>query len=75
MIDKGIPRQHYEICDAGGSVIGEVSSGTMSPSLGKAIGMGYVKAEYAGFGSEIFIKVRNRLLKAEIVKLPFHKGA
>ncbi len=73
MIDKGIPRQHYEICDADGQVIGEVTSGTMAPSLKKAIGMGYVKTENAKFGSDIFIKIRNRLLKAEIVKIPFYK--
>lgn len=74
MIDKGIPRQHYEICDAEGNNIGEVTSGTMAPSLKKAIGMGYVKAEHAKFGSEIYIKVRNKMLKAEIVKIPFYKG-
>lgn len=74
MIDRGIPRQHYEICDADGNTIGEVTSGTMSPSLKKAIGMGYVASEHAGFGNEIFIKVRNKLLKAQIVKLPFYKG-
>lgn len=74
MLDKGIPRQHYEICDAEGNVIGEVTSGTMSPSLKKAIGMGYVSREHASFGNEIFIKVRNKLLKAQIVKLPFYKG-
>lgn len=74
MIDKGIPRQHYEICDADGNVIGEVTSGTMSPSLKKAIGMGYVASEHSKFGNEIYIKVRNKLLKAEIVKIPFYKG-
>lgn len=74
MVDKGIPRQHYEICDSEGNVIGEVTSGTMSPSLKKAIGMGYIKTEYAKFGNEIFVKVRKKLLKAEIVKLPFYKG-
>jgi aminomethyltransferase len=74
MIDKGIPRQHYEICDDKGKKIGEVTSGTMSPSLKKAIGMGYVAAENASFGSTIYIKVRDKLLKAEIVKTPFYKG-
>jgi aminomethyltransferase len=74
MIDKGIPRQHYEICDAEGNVIGEVTSGTMSPSLKKAIGMGYIKDEFSKFDSEIYIKVRNKLLKAKIVKFPFYKG-
>ncbi len=74
MIDKGIPRQHYEICDVDGNVIGEVTSGTMAPSLKKAIGMGYIKTEFAKFDSEIYIRVRNKLLKAKIVKLPFYKG-
>jgi len=74
MIDKGIPRQHYEICDSDGNIIGEVTSGTMSPSLKKAVGMGYIKTEFAKFDSDIFIKVRNKLLKAKIVKFPFYKG-
>ena len=74
MIDKGIPRQHYEICDEAGRVIGEVTSGTMSPSLKIPIGMGYVETEHAGIDSEIFIKIRDKLLKAKIVKLPFYKN-
>ncbi len=74
MIDKGIPRQHYEICNAGGNVIGEVTSGTMSPSLKKAIGMGYINAGHNDFDSEIFISIRQKLLKAKIVKTPFYKG-
>lgn len=74
MIDKGIPRQHYEICDADGNIIGEVTSGTMSPSLKRAIGIGYVKTGFSKFDSEIFIKVRNKQLKARIVKFPFYKG-
>ncbi len=74
MIDRGIPRQHYEICDADGNVIGEVTSGTMSPSLKKAIGMGYVKTENAKFDSEIFIKIRDKLLKAQIIRTPFYKA-
>ena len=74
MIDKGIPRQHYEICTAGGKVIGEVTSGTMGPSVKKAIGMGYVTKEHASIGNTIYIKVRDKLLAAEIVKIPFYKG-
>jgi len=74
MIDKGIPRQHYEICTADGDVIGEVTSGTMAPSLQKAIGMGYIKSGHNAFDSEVYIRVRNKLLKALIVKLPFYKG-
>ena len=74
MIDRGIPRQHYEICDAEGNVIGEVTSGTMSPSLNKAIGMGYVKDGFAKLDTELFIRIRDKLLKAKIVKIPFYKG-
>lgn len=74
MIDRGIPRHDYEICDADGSVIGVVTSGTMSPSLKKSIGMGYVPSSQKAVGTEIFIKVRNKMLKAEIVKLPFYKA-
>lgn len=74
MVDKGIPRQHYPICDAQGSKIGEVTSGTMSPSLNKPIGMGYVPTELSAPGSEIFIDIRGKNLKAVVVKLPFYKG-
>jgi aminomethyltransferase len=74
MIDKGIARQHYEVVNAEGEVIGEVTSGTMAPSLKKSIGMAYIKTEFAGFDKEIFIKVRNKTLKAKIVKIPFYKG-
>ena len=73
LIDKGIPRHGYEIADAEGNIIGVVTSGTMSPVLKKGIGMGYVKTEFAKVGSEIFIKVRNRNLKAQVVKAPFRK--
>jgi aminomethyltransferase len=71
LIDKGIPRQHYPICDANGSVIGEITSGTMSPSLNKPIGMGYVKSEFAAAGSEVFIEIRGKLIKAIVSKIPF----
>ena len=71
MIDKGIPRHHYEIKDANGNKIGYVTSGTQSPSLQKAIGMGYVTIENAAIDSEIFIAVRDKSLKAKIVKMPF----
>lgn len=73
MIDRGIPRHNYEILDASGSVIGKVTSGTQSPSLNKAIGMGYVKTAFAQPDSEIFIKVRDKTLKAKVVKIPFFK--
>jgi aminomethyltransferase len=72
MIDKGIPRHNYEIKDATGNKIGYVTSGTQSPSLQKAIGMGYVTAENATMDSEIFIAVRDKSLKAKVVKLPFN---
>ena len=74
MIDKGIPRQHYEICTAEGEVIGEVTSGTMAPFLHKAIGMGYINTGHNAFDSEVYIKIRNKLLKARIVRLPFYKN-
>ncbi len=73
MVDKGVPRQHYEITDADGNKIGEVTSGTMAPYINKAIGMGYIQKEKAAFGEEIYIKMRNKLRKAKIVKLPFYK--
>ena len=72
LVDKGIPRHDYEICDSAGNMIGIVTSGTMSPSLKKAIGMGYVPASLSAIGSEIFIKVREKLLSAKVVKLPFY---
>jgi aminomethyltransferase len=73
MIDRGIPRKDYEILDGNGSVIGVVTSGTMSPSLKKAIGIGYVKTEFAKSSTDIYISIRNKSLKAEVVKFPFYK--
>jgi len=74
MLDRGIPRGHYELCDAEGNKIGEVTSGTQSPTLQKGIGLGYVPTEFSKTGTEIFVKVRDRLLKAQIVKTPFVKN-
>lgn len=71
MIDRGIPRHGYEIKDQLGASIGVVTSGTQSPSLGKAIGMGYVRTAYAAIDTEIFIKVRDKLLLARVVRIPF----
>lgn len=71
MIDKGIARHDYEITDEQGNTIGKVTSGTQSPSLGKAIGMGYVNTSHSGLQNEIFIKIRNNSLKAKVVKIPF----
>ncbi len=71
MLDKGIARHDYEIKDAEGNTIGRVTSGTQSPTLGKAIGIGYVETKYATADSEIYISVRNTLIKAKVVKMPF----
>ncbi len=71
MLERGIPRQGYEIKDYTGATIGHVTSGTQSPTLGKAIGMGYVRTVFAGIGSEIYIKVRDKLLQARVAKIPF----
>jgi aminomethyltransferase len=73
MIDRGIPRHDYEIADAQENIIGKVTSGTQSPSLNKAIGMGYVATAYAKPDSEIYIKVRDKNIKAKVVKIPFYK--
>jgi len=73
MIDRGIPRQHYEIADNQGHVIGEVTSGTMSPVLKQGIGMGYLEKGFWKSGTEIFIRIRNKDLKAVITDLPFIK--
>jgi len=71
MIDKGIPRHDYQILDEAGVVIGRVTSGTMSPCLKIGFGMGYVATEHAAIGSEIFISIRDKKLKAKVVKPPF----
>jgi len=72
MIDKGIPRHDYPIVDADGNSIGQVTSGTQSPSLSKAIGMGYVSTEFASPGKDIYIEIRGKRLKATVVKTPFY---
>jgi aminomethyltransferase len=74
MVDKAIPRHDYEIKDATGKTIGKVTSGTMSPVLKIGIGMGYVPIEYSSVGSEIYISIREKLLKAKVVSLPFIKS-
>ena len=71
MIEKGIPRHNYEICDKEGNQIGYVTSGTQSPSLNKAIGMGYVQLDSSAIDTEIYIKVREKLILAKVVKIPF----
>ena len=71
MIDKGIPRHGYELKSQDGTPIGYVTSGTQSPTLGKAIGMGYVTKAYAALETGIYVKVRDKLLQAKVVKIPF----
>jgi aminomethyltransferase len=71
MIDRGIPRHDYLIKDEMGNTIGKVTSGTQAPSLGKAIGLGYVSTAYASLDSDIFIDIRNTPVKAKVVKAPF----
>ncbi len=72
--DRGIPRQGYDIVDSSGKTIGNVTSGTMSPSLGKGIGLGYVPTIFAEAGSKINIQIRKNAVPATVVKLPFYKG-
>jgi aminomethyltransferase len=74
MIDRGIPRHDYPIQDANGNVIGKVTSGTMSPSMKVGIGLGYVTIENTALDQEIFIEIREKGVKAKVVKLPFYKA-
>ena len=71
--EKGIPRRDYEIADNSGNVIGRVTSGTMSPMINRGIGMGYVQTGFSGQGTEINILIRNKRLKAEVVRFPIYK--
>jgi len=71
MIDKGIPRHGYTLQNAEGKEIGVITSGTQSPSLGKAIGMAYVASEHAAMGSDVFVMIRDKAIKAQVVKMPF----
>ena len=71
LTEKGIPRHDYEVLNQNNEVIGHVTSGTQSPSLRKAIGMAYVQLEYAKAGTEIFIKIRDKMVPAKVVKMPF----
>ena len=73
LLDRGIPRQGYDIVDTNGNIIGRVTSGTMSPSLGVGIGLGYVPAVFADVGSKINIQIRKKAIPAEVEKLPFYK--
>lgn len=71
LLEKGIPRNGYDLEDTNGNKIGFVTSGTMSPSLNKAIGMGYVSVDFSHEGAEMFVRVRNKTLRAKVVKFPF----
>lgn len=71
MVERGIPRHDYLIKDAAGNTIGKVTSGTQAPSLNKAIGLGYVNTAFAAIDTEIYIDIRNTLVKAKLVKFPF----
>lgn len=73
MIDRGIPRQHYEVVNSSGQIIGEVTSGTMSPMLSQGIGMAYLTEGYWKPDTEIFVRIRNKDLKAKVVNMPFYK--
>lgn len=73
MQEKGIPRSHYEICNEKGEKIGEVTSGTISPMLNIGIGLGYVQTAFSNLDTPIFIKIREQLHPAKVVKLPFYK--
>lgn len=74
MIDRGIPRQHYQVINSSGEIIGEVTSGTMSPMMKQGIGMAYLNKGYWETGTEIFIQIRNKDLKAEVADLPIYKN-
>ena len=71
MIDKGIPRHGYPIQDAAGNDIGVITSGTQAPSLSKAIGMAYVASDHAATGTDVFVMIRDKAVKAQVVKMPF----
>lgn len=73
LTQRGIPRQGYAIVDAQGNSIGRVTSGTMSPSMGMGIGLGYVPVALKEVGSQIHIQIRNKIVPAMVVKLPFYK--
>ena len=74
MVDRGIPRHDYPIVNENGENIGKVTSGTMSPSMKKAIGLGYVDKDYSSLDSDIYIEIRGKQLRAKVVKLPFYKA-
>ncbi len=74
MIDRGIPRQGYEVVDEQGNLIGHICSGTQGPSVQKAIGTALVNSAFSKINTEIFVKIRDKALKAVVVKMPFYKA-
>jgi aminomethyltransferase len=74
LVERGIPRPHYEITDESGQKVGEITSGTQSPTLQKGVALGYVPMESSKPGAEVYVKIRERLFKARVVKLPFVKN-
>ena len=74
LLERGVPRHGYPIVDASGAAVGEVTSGTIAPSLNEAIGMAYVPTASAAPGSTVFVEIRGKALKAEVVSLPFYKA-
>lgn len=74
LLDRGIPRSHYQVCDADGNKIGEVTSGSQSPTLQKGIGMAYLETAYCATDNEVFVKIREKLHAAKVVKFPFLKS-
>ena len=73
MIDRGIPRHDYLIADGAGNTIGKVTSGTQSPTLNKAIGLGYINSDFCKIDTEINIMIRDKGIKAKVTKIPFLK--
>jgi aminomethyltransferase len=74
MLDKGIPRQAYDLYSIDNNLIGKVTSGTHSPSLNEPIGIGYVSIAHAAIGTEILVDIRGRKVKAQVCKTPFTKS-
>ncbi len=71
MIDKGIPRHGYKIQNAEGEEIGYITSGTQAPTLGKPVGMAYIRKDFSSEGSDVFVMIRDKAVKAQVVKMPF----
>ena len=74
MDERGIPRHGYDVCNLEGRVVGKVTSGTMSPSLGQGIGMAYLEASLATEGTPLKVQIRNKTVSCHVVRFPFYKG-